>query len=293
MVAGELVSQSIVNGLLLGGIYAVAALGLSLVFGIMDIVNLAHGHMLMVGAYVAIILFAATGVSPLVGMFLAIGLLFALGIVLQTVLLQHVVGEGIEQPIIVLFGLALILQNIGQQVLGGDARTADLGIPGSGIDLGFVFLSLPRAVTFVVAVSLIVSTWVFLQYTRTGQAIRATAQNRTAAKHMGIDTDRIYVITLGIGTALAGAAGALLSMLFPIDPYVGWSYLLKAFAVVVLGGVGSILGTLVGGVVLGVSENLGALYLGGGYRNVVSLLIFLGVLLLKPEGLFGSGGGGE
>ena len=293
MVAGELVSQSIVNGLLLGGIYAVAALGLSLVFGIMDIVNLAHGHMLMVGAYVAIILFAATGTSPLVGMFLAIGLLFALGIVLQKVLLQHVVGEGIEQPIIVLFGLALILQNIGQQVLGGDARTADLGIPGSGIDLGFVFLSLPRAVTFVVAVSLIVSTWVFLQYTRTGQAIRATAQNRTAAKHMGIDTDRIYVITLGIGTALAGAAGALLSMLFPIDPYVGWSYLLKAFAVVVLGGVGSILGTLVGGVVLGVSENLGALYLGGGYRNVVSLLIFLGVLLLKPEGLFGSGGGGE
>jgi len=293
MVAGELVSQSIVNGLLLGGIYAVAALGLSLVFGIMDIVNLAHGHMLMVGAYVAIILFAATGTSPLVGMFLAIGLLFALGIVLQKVLLQHVVGEGIEQPIIVLFGLALILQNIGQLVLGGDARTADLGIPGGGIDLGFVFLSLPRAVTFVVAVSLIVSTWAFLQYTRTGQAIRATAQNRTAAKHMGIDTDRIYVITLGIGTALAGAAGALLSMLFPIDPYVGWSYLLKAFAVVVLGGVGSILGTLVGGVVLGVSENLGALYLGGGYRNVVSLLIFLGVLLLKPEGLFGSGGGGE
>jgi branched-chain amino acid transport system permease protein len=249
--------------------------------------------MLRVGAYVAIILFAATGITPLLGMFLAIGLLFVLGVVLQKVLLKHVVGEGIEQPIIILFGLALILQNIGQLVLGGDARTADIGIPGSGIDLGFVFLSLPRTVTFVVAVLLIVSTWAFLQYTRTGQAIRATAQNRTAAKHMGIDTDRIYIITLGIGTALAGAAGALLSMLFPIDPYIGWSYLLKAFAVVVLGGVGSILGTLVGGVVLGVSENLGALYLGGGYRNVVSLLIFLGVLLLKPEGLFGSGGEGE
>jgi branched-chain amino acid transport system permease protein len=142
-------------------------------------------------------------------------------------------------------------------------------------------------VTFVIAVLLIVGTWAYLQYTKTGQAIRATAQNRTAARYMGIDTERIYVITLGIGTALAGAAGSLLSMLFPIDPFVGWSYLLKAFAVVVLGGVGSILGTLVGGLVIGVSENLGALYLGGGYRNVVSFSIFPSVLLVKPEGLFG------
>ncbi|WP_435182509.1 branched-chain amino acid ABC transporter permease [Halobellus sp. EA9] len=291
MVASDLVVQSIANGLLLGGIYALAALGLSLVFGIMDVVNLAHGHMLMVGAYIAILIFAATGITPLVGMFLAMGIMFAFGVVLQKVLLQHVVDEGLEQPIIVLFGLALVLQNVGRILLGGDARTADLGIPGGGFDLGVVFLSLPRTVTFVVSVLLIVATWALLQYTKTGQAIRATAQNRTAAKYMGIDTDRIYVITLGIGTALAGAAGALLSMIFPIDPYVGWSYLLTTFAVVVLGGVGSVLGTLVGGLVIGVSENLGALFLGGGYRNVVSLLIFLGVLLVRPQGLFRSGGG--
>jgi len=293
MVATDLLTQSVINGLLLGGIYALAALGLSLVFGIMDIVNLAHGHMLMVGAYIAILLFTATGITPVVGMLLAMVLMFGLGVLLQKVLLKHVVDEGIEQPIIVLFGLALILQNLGRVLLGGDARTADIGLPGSGIDVGLAYMSFPRTVTFVIAVLLIVLTWAFLQYTKTGQAIRATAQNRTAAKYMGIDTDQIYVITLGIGTALAGAAGALLSMLFPIDPYVGWSYLLKTFAVVVLGGVGSVLGTLVGGLILGVSENLGALYLGGGYRNVVSLLIFLGVLLVKPEGLFGSSGGGE
>jgi branched-chain amino acid transport system permease protein len=287
MASSELVAQTLVNGLLLGGIYAVAALGLSLVFGIMDIVNLAHGHMLMVGGYVAIILFAATGITPLGGMLLAIALLFVLGVVLQKVLLQHVVDEGLEQPIIVLFGLALVLQNVGRVLLGGDARSSDIGIPGSGIDLGMVYLSFPRTVTFVIAVLLIIGTWAYLQYTKTGQAIRATAQNRTAARYMGIDTERIYVITLGIGTALAGAAGSLLSMLFPIDPFVGWSYLLKAFAVVVLGGVGSILGTLVGGLVIGVSENLGALYLGGGYRNIVSFSIFLAVLLIKPKGLFG------
>jgi branched-chain amino acid transport system permease protein len=287
MASSELVAQTLVNGLLLGGIYAVAALGLSLVFGIMDIVNLAHGHMLMVGGYAAIILFAATGITPLVGMLLAMVLLFVLGVVLQKVLLQHVVDEGLEQPIIVLFGLALVLQNVGRVLLGGDARSSDIGIPGSGLDLGMVYLSFPRTVTFVIAVLLIVGTWAYLQYTKTGQAIRATAQNRTAARYMGIDTERIYVITLGIGTALAGAAGSLLSMLFPIDPFVGWSYLLKAFAVVVLGGVGSILGTLVGGLVIGVSENLGALYLGGGYRNIVSFSIFLAVLLIKPEGLFG------
>jgi len=287
MASSELVAQTLVNGLLLGGIYAVAALGLSLVFGIMDIVNLAHGHMLMVGGYVAIILFAATGITPLVGMLLAMVLLFVLGVVLQKVLLQHVVDEGLEQPIIVLFGLALVLQNVGRVLLGGDARSSDIGVPGSGLDLGMVYLSFPRTVTFVIAVLLIIGTWAYLQYTKTGQAIRATAQNRTAARYMGIDTERIYVITLGIGTALAGAAGSLLSMLYPIDPFVGWSYLLKAFAVVVLGGVGSILGTLVGGLVIGVSENLGALYLGGGYRNIVSFSIFLAVLLIKPEGLFG------
>ena len=286
MVATDVAVEAVVNGLLLGGIYALAALGLSLVFGIMDVVNLAHGHMLMVGAYLAIVLLAATGITPLVGMFLAMGVLFVFGVALQKVLLERVVGEGIEQPIIVLFGLALVLQNVARILLSGDARTADIGIPRGWFDLGF--LSFERTVTFVVAVVLVALTWAFLQYTRTGQAIRATAQNPDAARHMGIDTDRIYVLTLGIGTALAGAAGALLAMLFPITPFVGWSYLLKTFAVVVLGGVGSIPGTLVGGLVIGVSENLGDLYLG--YRNVVSLLIFLVVLLVRPQGLFGTGG---
>ena len=293
MVTTELVAQTLVNGLLLGGIYAVAALGLSLVFGIMDIVNLAHGHMLMVGGYTAIILFAALGVTPLAGMFVAMGVLFVAGVVLQKVLLSRVVDEGLEQPILVLFGVALVLQNLGRVFLGGDAQSTEIGIPGSGFQIGSVFFSCPRTVTFVISVLLIVATWAFLQYTSTGQAIRATAQNRTAARYMGIDTDRIYLVTLGLGTALAGAAGALLSMLFPVDPFVGWSYLLKAFAVVVLGGVGSVIGTLVGGLILGVSENLGALYLGGSYRDIITFAIFLLVLLVRPQGLFGTGGDAE
>lgn len=293
MTSTDLILQILVNGLLLGGIYAVAALGLSLVFGIMDIVNLAHGHMLMLGAYVAILLFTATGLSPLIGMFVAIVVLFGLGMLLQRVLLKHVVDEGIEQPIIVLFGLALVLQSLGRILLGSDARTSEIGISGQSIDVGPILLSFPRTVTFSVALVLIFATWTFLQYTTTGQAIRATAQNRTAAGYMGINTDRIYVITLGIGTALAGAAGALLSMLFPITPFVGWSYLLKTFAVVVLGGVGSIFGTLVGGLLLGVSENLGTLYLGGGFRDIISFSIFLLVLLVRPQGLFGSTGDAE
>jgi branched-chain amino acid transport system permease protein len=293
MVNTELLLQILVNGLLLGGIYAVAALGLSLVFGIMDIVNLAHGHMLMVGAYVAILLFAWAGITPLVGMFVAMGLLFVFGVLLQRFVLERVVDEGLEQPIIVLFGLALVLQSLGRIVLGSDARSSEVGIAGQGFEVGTVLLSFPRTVTFLVALVLILGTWAFLQYTRTGQAIRATAQNRSAARYMGIDTDRIYLVTLGIGTALAGAAGALLSMLFPITPFVGWSYLLKAFAVVVLGGVGSVAGTLVGGLILGVSENVGTLYLGGGFRDIISFSIFLLVLLVRPQGLFGSGGGGE
>lgn len=294
MVDAALVAQQVVNGLLLGGIYAVAALGLSLVFGIMDVVNLAHGHMLMLGAYVAILLFAATGLSPLIGLVVAAGLLFVFGMALQRFLLAPIVDEGLEQPIIVLFGLALVLQSVGRIVLTSDARTAEVGLPGESIELGPILLTFPRTVTFVASLALVLSTWAFLRYTRTGLAIRATAQSREAARYMGIDTDWIYVVTLGLGTALAGAAGALLSMLFPITPFAGWGYLLKAFAVVVLGGVGSVLGTLVGGLLLGVSEEVGRLVVGGGLRDVISLSIFLVVLLVRPRGLFGtSGGGGE
>lgn len=293
MVATDLVIQSLLNGLLLGGIYAVAALGLSLVFGIMDIVNLAHGHMLMVGAYVAILLFSVLGLTPILGMVVAFVVLFLFGMALQRVVLERVVGEGMEQPIIVLFGLALILQSLGRILVGTDSQATDIGIPGDAITLGAATLSFPRVVTFFISVGLILATWAFLKYTTTGLAIRATAQNSSAAQYMGIDTDNIYVLTLGLGTALAGAAGALLSMLFPIDPFVGWSYLLKAFAVVVLGGVGSVAGTLVGGLILGVSENVGVLYLGGGFRDIISFSIFLLVLLVRPHGLFGTSGGGE
>lgn len=289
----DVVLQILVNGLLLGGIYAVVALGLSLVFGIMDIVNLAHGHMLMIGAYVAILLFTTLGLTPLLGMFAAMGLLFVVGILLQRFLLQYLDETVIEQPIIALFGLALVIQSLGRILIGGNARSTEIGIPGVNVRVADIVLSFPRVATFVLSVLLIFATWLVLQYTDTGRAIRATAQNRNAARYVGINTDRVYLLTLGIGTALAGAAGALLSMLFPITPFVGWSYLLKAFAVVVVGGIGSIPGTLIGGLVIGVSENIGSLYLGGGFRDIIAFSIFLLVLLVKPKGLFGSDKGGE
>jgi len=288
----DLIAQTAANGVLLGGIYALAALGLSLVFGIMDVVNLAHGHLLMIGGYVAIILLAMLGLSPLVGMLVAIVVLFVLGIVLERLLLDQVVDVGVEQPILVLFGVALVLQNLGQFFLGSDAQSTELGFNLPSLAFGPIQLSSSRTVTFVLAVVLVALTWLFMERTSTGHAIRATAQNRDAARYVGIDTDRIYMITMGIGSALAGAAGALLSMLFPIDPYVGWSYLLTTFAVVVLGGVGSIGGTLVGGVIIGTAENLTALFVGGSYRDVMTFAIFLVVLLVRPQGLFGTGGGG-
>jgi len=293
----DLLSGAIVNGILLGGIYALAALGLSLVFGIMDIVNVAHGHLLMIGGYVAVIMALTLGLSPLLGMLVAMVVLVVVGLLLYEVM-QFVVGEGMEQPILVLFGIALAIQNSWQYVLdnflfGSHAQTTDLSIITGNIVVAGVSFSSSRAVTFVVAVVLVVLTWVFMQYTKTGRSIRATAQNPAAARYMGIDTDHIYRVTMALGAALAGAAGALLSMLFPFDPYVGWSYLLKAFAVVVLGGVGSILGTLAGGGVIGISENVGALVIGESFRDVVSLSIFLLVLIVRPHGLFGSSEGGE
>jgi len=297
MISFGVIAEAAVNGVLLGGIYALAALGLTLVFGIMDIVNLAHGHLLMIGGYVAVILAMTMGLSPIVGMVVAIVVLMLIGVLLQEIL-KYVLGEGIEQPILLLFGVALIIQNSWQFVLdnylfGSEAQTTDLGIVSGNFLLGGISLSSSRTVTFVVAVLLVALTWAFLQYTATGRSIRATAQNPTAARYMGIDTDHVYRVTMAIGAGVAGAAGALLSMLFPFDPYVGWAYLLKAFAVVVLGGVGSVLGTLVGGAVIGVSENVGAVLIGGSYRDVVSLMIFLLVLIFRPQGLFGQTDGGE
>jgi len=288
MASVDLVVQGLLNGILLGGIYGLAALGLSLVFGIMDIVNLAHGHMLMVGAYVAIVLSAVVGLTPVLGMVVAFVVLFAFGVALQRVVLDRIVDGGLEQPIIVLFGVALVIQSLGRVVFGSEAQATELGFQ-TTLAVGPATLSFPRVVTFVLATVLVLCTWAFLEYTTTGLAIRATAQTETGARYMGIETDNIYALTLGIGTALAGAAGALLSMLFPVTPFAGWSYLLKAFAVVVLGGVGSIAGTLVGGLVLGISENVGALYLGGGFRDIISFSIFLLVLLIRPRGLFGTG----
>lgn len=288
----NLLAEAALNGILLGGIYASAALGLSLVFGIMDIVNLAHGHLLMLGGYVAVILATWVGLSPLIGMVVAIFVLIVIGVVLQE-LLRYVVGEGIEQPLLLLFGVALVIQNSWQYILntflfGSAAQMTDLRIVTGNVVIAGVSFSATRVVAFVISVGLIVLTWVFLQYTRTGRSIRATAQNPDAARYMGIDTDTVYRITMGLGAGLAGAAGAILSMLFPMGPYVGWSYLLKAFAVVVLGGVGSVIGTLLGGIVLGVSENVGALLIGGSYRNIVAYTIFLAILILRPQGLFGN-----
>lgn len=287
MVSTELLVQTLVSGFLLGGVYATAAIGLSLTFGIMDIVNLAHGHLLMLGGYVSVILFVMLGISPLVGMLVAFVGLFAVGVVLQQWLINPIVDEGMEPAILVTFGVALLFQNVVQFFLGSEPKATDLGFEGIRIHLGPILISFPRLVTFAISVGLIALTWAFLYYTKTGRAVRATAQNRTAARTMGINTDRVFTVSMGLGAGLAGASGALLSMLFPVDPFVGWSLLLTSFAVVVLGGVGSLPGTIVGGLILGMSENLGALFFGGGFRDVVTFGIFIVVLIIKPSGLWG------
>ncbi|MCD2201734.1 branched-chain amino acid ABC transporter permease, partial [Halobacterium sp. KA-4] len=185
----DLLAGAAVNGLLLGGIYALAALGLTLVFGIMDIVNLAHGHLLMLGGYVAVICAMTFGLSPLLGMIVAMAVLAVIGVLLQS-LLTHVVDEGIEQPILLLFGVALIIQNTWQYVLqtflfGAEAQTTDLHIITGSLSLAGVSVASSRVVTFVFALVLIVATWLFLRYTKTGRSIRAVAQNPDAARYMG------------------------------------------------------------------------------------------------------------
>jgi branched-chain amino acid transport system permease protein len=280
------VIQAIVDGVLLGGLFALTALGLSLVLGVMRLVNLVHGEFVVVGAYLAAVLLESTGVDPLVSLPLVAVLTGALAYPLQRVLLQPLARHGEHAPLLSTFALSVIAQNLLIAGFTGDTRSIDRPYTRSSVELGP--LTMPTIYLIAFAACAVVSLAVHLLVYRSafGRGLRAASEDPQAAAVVGVRVARVHARTYALGGAIAGLGGALVGMAFSFTPTSGTEFLLTGFAVVVLGGLGSVKGTVLGGLLLGVTESSGALVFGDGYRLFVGLLMFLVVLAARPQGLF-------
>lgn len=282
--------QQLVLGLLIGGLYGLAAAGLSLVFGVLKVLNVAHGELIMLGGYGAFWLFAMGGVDPFLALTLVIPASLVLGAVLYQGLFTWVVRAHtetrIKNSLLIGFGLGLALHAAAVLLWTADERSVTTGYGGHVLDLGGVSVPVVRLASLAVAFALTAGLHLLLARWKWGRAIRATAEDWEAAAMTGIDVRRAYLLAFALGTGLAGAAGTLVSVGYSISPSIGLEWTLKALIVVVLAGLGSMLGTFVGGLVLGLAEAVSATLFGGPYREVVGLVIFFVVLVARPQGLF-------
>jgi branched-chain amino acid transport system permease protein len=284
--------QQLILGLLLGGLYGLAAAGLSLIFGVLKVLNVAHGELIMVGGYAAW-LAAGLGLDPFLALLGVIPLTAVVGLLLYggsfAFVVRYEEEARVKNSLLVGFGLALALHALAVRVFTADERSIPTAYAGQTVLVGGLVVPIARLASLVVALVLIGLTHLFLARTRWGHAIRAAAEDWEAATLQGIDVRRAYVLAFAIGTGLAGAAGCLVAVGYSISPAIGLEWTLKALIVVVLAGLGSLFGTFVGGLVLGMAEAASAVALGGPYREVVGLLLFVCVLVARPQGLFGRG----
>jgi branched-chain amino acid transport system permease protein len=286
------IAQNLVYGILVGALYGLAAVGLALVFGVTKFLNVAHGELLMLGGYASFWLFTLWRVDPFLSLPLAVVSLLVVGVVLYKLLFGRMVklaeAAKIQNTLLVGFGLSLILQNLALHFWTADTRSITTAYSGAVWIILGVRLPVVRVTSLGIAFVLIVALQLFLQRTYTGKALRATVENWEAAILMGIDIQRVYLLSFVVGAALAGVAGALVSVGYSIDPTMGMSWTLKSLVVMVLGGLGSLTGTFVGGLILGVTESATGYFFSLTYQEVVGLVLFLLVLIFRPQGLFGA-----
>ncbi len=279
--------QQIINALLLGGLLALVALGFSLVWGIMNVINLAHGTFIMLGAYTAYWMFSLWGVDPFLSIPVAMLLLFVLGAILQVSVINFIVRAPVLATLLVTFGLEILITNIALKLWTADVRSVQTHYAGRGIALGSLSIPYNKLGALVLALIITALLWLFLERTKLGRAIRATAYDQVGARAVGINIGRMYALTFGIGAALAGAAGALISTTSAITPMMGSSYTIRAFAICVLGGLGSVTGALVGGLLFGFIEVFGVVWIGPGYSDAIVFLVLVLVLIMRPQGILG------
>jgi branched-chain amino acid transport system permease protein len=283
---GVVVWQAVLTGLLIGGVYGLIATGLTLIFGVLDIVNFAHGAFLAIALYVTVEAVTRFGVHPYVALLVAVPLMFVLGAAVQRFVLAPAMGKPLENQLLITLGLSLLIDNGLLLFYGGNPKSAPL--PGDhGIGVFGAVATVSRLGAFAVAIVLAGILYLLLQRTRLGTAIRAVAANDSGAEMVGVDTRRIYMATFAIGTACAGAAGVLIAPLVTIEPTSGELFNIVAFVVVVLGGMGNVVGALVGGLIIGLTEQLGGLLLPGQSPLLAVFIVFVLVLFLRPQGLFG------
>ena len=282
-----LLMQVLVNGILLGGLYACMAIGFSVIWGVMNLINLAHGSMIVLGAYITYFITTQTGIDPFLTIPISGAGLFVLGFLLQKYLLNFVVHASVFMTLILTFGLDMVMINVNLALFTADIRSITTSYAGLGFQIGEIRLPYTRLGVFILALALTFALYLFMQRTRIGRAIRATAQNARAACVVGIDTKQIYAVTFGIGACMAGVAGSLMAVVYAFSPVVGASFTMKSFVIVVLGGLGSMQGAIVAGIILGVAENLVSGLLIPGYSDAISYILLVLILVLRPRGLFG------
>jgi branched-chain amino acid transport system permease protein len=280
-------SNTVVMGILLGGLYALIALGLSLVFGVMKIINVAHGDLILFGTYFAYGVMTILGVDPILSLIAGVPLLFAIGYGIQKYLMSRAFERSMEAPLLIAFGISLMLQNIQQIIWTPMSKGLTTSYALENFRLGPINFPLAYLLDFVAAFVVMLLLSQFLRRTYLGKAITGAAQDRTAAQLMGINTGRVYAFAFGVSMVTAAFAGVFLGLTFPFTPQSGISFLIIAFGVVIVGGLGSMVGTFLGGMVLGVAQTLGGYFLGSTSQMLVVYFLVLLVLAVRPQGLFG------
>lgn len=283
----EILLQTLASGVLIGLIYALVAIGLTMIFGVMDIVNFAHGEFLMLGMYSTFWLFALYALDPMVTLPLTVIMLFAFGVLLYRLVIVRIINAPMSSQIFTTFGLMILLRGVAQFFWKSDFRSIENSAVSGTVKLLGIQLGKPQLVAGAGAIIVTGLIYFFLTRTRLGAALEATASDKEAARLMGIDSHKMFSLAWGIGAACAGAAGALLATFFPIFPDVGANFILLAFVVVNLGGFGSVTGAFWAGILVGVIEVMGGLLLGPQYKTAIVLVLFLGVLMFRPQGLMG------
>ena len=283
----DLAVQLLIQGILMGGIYGLIALGLSLIFGVMGVINFAHGPMMVIGMYISYWIFVLLGIDPYVSLLLVAAAIFVLGYAIQFTVVNRILDYPEAMQVLPLVAMGLVLENTALVLWGPDHRSPDTALSLMTIWIGNAVIDVSRLVAFGLSAVITVLIVLFLKKSHMGKCIRAAADNRTGSILVGINVDRINNLSFGLGAATTGAAGALLLPLMPLSPHLGHDFTLTAFIVVILGGLGSLLGAMVGGLVLGVAESMSTLFLPATLKQVVSFAILVVIMLIRPQGIFG------
>jgi branched-chain amino acid transport system permease protein len=284
--------QALIDGILLGGVYSTIAVGQSLTFGIMRVINWAHGECLMIAMYISYYLVTFLNMDPYLTMVITSGVMFLYGYFLQkypiNLMMTREETKGTGTTLLFTAGLGMVMTNLALIFLGPTPRFAETVYSGASIKLGEIIVSVPKVISFSIAITCTIILYIFLQFSSTGRSLRATSQNRTVARLMGIDVERIFCIAFGIGLGIVGIAAALLTPFYAVYPTVGLTFSFRSFIIVVLGGRGSIPGTMIAGIIVGLIEKIGGLYIYESYAQALTFVLFIIMLLFRPRGLMGT-----